>query len=58
MGVKLNRDNFKIIGGFGSEIEKSSVPNIYALGDVLDGVPELTPVAVKSAKFLANRLRK
>lgn len=58
VGVKLNPVNKKIVGGFDSEVEKTSVSNIYALGDVLDGAQELTPVAAKSAKFLANRLRK
>ncbi len=46
----------KVIGGFEYEAEKTSIENIYALGDVLDGVPELTPVAQKSGQFLAKRL--
>lgn len=36
--------------------EQTSVPNIYALGDVVQGVPELTPVAIQSGKQLARRL--
>jgi thioredoxin reductase (NADPH) len=40
LGVKLNKKNGKIIGGFDSEIEKTHVQNIFALGDCLDGVPE------------------
>jgi thioredoxin reductase (NADPH) len=65
VGVKVNPHNYKVIsfpffdfqviGGFG-EAEKTSVDNIYAIGDVLDKVPELTPVASKSGQFLAKRL--
>lgn len=36
--------------------ERSNVPHIYAIGDVLYGKPELTPVAIKAGKLLANRL--
>eukprot|EP00923_Selenidium_pygospionis_P059991 GHVN01105611.1.p1 GENE.GHVN01105611.1~~GHVN01105611.1.p1 ORF type:complete len:462 (-),score=115.01 GHVN01105611.1:193-1425(-) len=40
----------------GSERERTSVPHIYAVGDVLDGVPELTPSAIKAGQMLAKRL--
>jgi len=36
--------------------EQSSCPNIYAIGDVMDGCPELTPVAIQAGKALARRL--
>lgn len=36
--------------------EQTSCPNIYAIGDVVDGMLELTPVAIKSGIFLARRL--
>jgi thioredoxin reductase (NADPH) len=36
--------------------EQSSVPNIYAIGDVVDGAPELTPVAILAGRLLAKRL--
>ena len=36
--------------------EQTSVPNIYAVGDVVDGAPELTPVAIMAGKLLARRL--
>jgi thioredoxin reductase (NADPH) len=36
--------------------EQTSVPHIYAIGDVVAGVPELTPVAIQSGKLLARRL--
>lgn len=32
------------------------MPHIYALGDVLLGKPELTPVAIEAGKLLAERL--
>jgi thioredoxin/glutathione reductase (selenoprotein) len=38
--------------------EQTNVPNIYALGDVLLGKPELTPVAIQAGKLLADRLYK
>lgn len=36
--------------------EQTSVPHIYAIGDILDGRPELTPVAILAGKLLARRL--
>lgn len=36
--------------------EQSNVPNIYAIGDVVDGCPELTPVAIQAGRLLARRL--
>jgi len=36
--------------------EQSDVPNIYAIGDVVDGEPELTPVAIQAGVLLARRL--
>ena len=36
--------------------EQTNVPHIYALGDVLHGRPELTPVAILAGKLLADRL--
>ena len=32
------------------------MPNIYAVGDVLEGKPELTPVAIQAGRLLARRL--
>ena len=45
--------NGKVIVG---DNEQSSVPNIYAIGDILDGKLELTPVAIQAGKLLAQRL--
>ena len=39
-----------------NEAEQTNVPNIYAIGDVLDDKPELTPMAIQSGKLLARRL--
>ena len=36
--------------------EKSNVDHVYAIGDVLDDKPELTPVAIQAGKLLARRL--
>jgi len=36
--------------------EQTNVPNIYAIGDVVQGMPTLTPVAIQSGKLLARRL--
>ncbi|XP_033748831.1 thioredoxin reductase 2, mitochondrial-like [Pecten maximus] len=46
----------KVVGGHGGDLERSSVPHIFAIGDVLHGRPELTPVAIKAGKLLAHRL--
>ncbi|XP_029830544.2 thioredoxin reductase 2, mitochondrial [Ixodes scapularis] len=53
VGVRLNPRNHKVVA---SDLEQSSVSNIYAIGDVLDGRPELTPVAIRAGKLLARRL--
>jgi thioredoxin reductase (NADPH) len=34
--------------------ERTSVNNIHAIGDVIDGKLELTPVAVQAGKLLAQ----
>jgi len=53
VGVKLNPKNGKVVH---NEAEQTNVPNIYAIGDVLDDKPELTPMAIQSGKLLARRL--
>lgn len=52
IGVKINPSNGKII----ATNEQSTVSNIYAIGDVVDKTPELTPVAIMAGKLLAKRL--
>ncbi|KAL0979214.1 hypothetical protein UPYG_G00182220 [Umbra pygmaea] len=53
VGVQLNQESGKIFVGAD---ESTSVPNIYAFGDVGEGRPELTPTAIKAGKLLARRL--
>ncbi|XP_066997444.2 thioredoxin reductase 1, cytoplasmic [Anabrus simplex] len=53
IGVILNTDNGKVIC---DDEEKSSLDHVYAIGDVLDGRLELTPVAVEAGRNLAQRL--
>uniref|UniRef100_A0A8D2D2E3 thioredoxin-disulfide reductase (NADPH) n=1 Tax=Sciurus vulgaris TaxID=55149 RepID=A0A8D2D2E3_SCIVU len=53
IGVKINEKNGKIPV---NDMEQTNVPHIYAIGDVLEGKPELTPVAIKAGKLLARRL--
>lgn len=42
VGIMVNPTNGKIP----ANNEQTTVPHIFALGDVLDGRPELTPVAI------------
>ena len=53
IGVALNPKNGKILH---DAKEQTNVANVFAIGDVLDGKPELTPVAIQSGKLLARRL--
>lgn len=53
LGVKVNSQTGKIVVGAD---EATSVPNIYAFGDISEGRPELTPTAIKAGKLLAHRL--
>uniref|UniRef100_A0AAY4BHZ0 Thioredoxin-disulfide reductase n=1 Tax=Denticeps clupeoides TaxID=299321 RepID=A0AAY4BHZ0_9TELE len=52
-GVQINQETGKIVVG---PDEATSVPNIYAIGDISQGRPELTPTAIKAGKLLARRL--
>ena len=52
VNVNTNPKNRKILTKF----EQTSCPNIYAVGDVMDGCPELTPVAIQAGISLARRL--
>ena len=53
VGVETAPGSKKVIAG---DDEKSNIPNIYAIGDVLEGKPELTPVAIQAGKLLARRI--
>ena len=37
-----------------SDDEQTNVPHIYAIGDILDGKLELTPVAIQAGRLLAQ----
>lgn len=52
LGVKMNPKSGKIE----CVNEQTSVPHIYAIGDVVHGAPELTPVAIMAGRLLARRL--
>lgn len=52
-GVEVHPQTKKIIG---NDKEQTTVPHIYAIGDVLQDRPELTPVAIRAGKLLAERL--
>ena len=43
-GVNYNLKSNKIIGR-SNEKERTNIDNIYAVGDIVEGVPELMPVA-------------
>ncbi|NXT58274.1 TRXR2 reductase, partial [Pluvianellus socialis] len=53
IGVKTNSETGKIIV---DASEATSVPHIYAVGDITEGRPELTPTAIAAGKLLAQRL--
>ena len=36
--------------------ESTSCPDVYAVGDIVEGRPELTPVAIQAGRLLARRL--
>ncbi|KFV76857.1 hypothetical protein N308_04245, partial [Struthio camelus australis] len=53
VGVKTNSETGKIIV---DASEATSVPHIYAVGDITEGRPELTPTAIAAGKLLARRI--
>ncbi|KAI7813106.1 putative thioredoxin reductase 2 [Triplophysa rosa] len=53
VGVETNKETGKVIV---APDEATSVPNIYAIGDIAEGRPELTPTAIRAGKLLAHRL--
>ncbi|GAB5579277.1 thioredoxin reductase 2 [Prionailurus iriomotensis] len=52
-GINTNPNSQKILV---DAQEATSVPHIYAIGDVAEGRPELTPTAIMAGKLLARRL--
>jgi len=51
IGVKLNGKGEVIV-----DKEATNVPNVYAIGDCIEGIWELTPVAIQAGRMLADRL--
>ena len=49
----MNPKNGKVLH---DNAERTNVDSIFAIGDVLDDKPELTPVAIHAGKLLARRL--
>lgn len=52
-GLPYDAKNGKVVC---DEAEQTSVPHIYAIGDVIVGRPELTPVAIQCGRRLVRRL--
>eukprot|EP01071_Lankesteria_metandrocarpae_P001249 Lankesteria_metandrocarpae@DN1414_c0_g1_i2.p1 len=52
VGIKVNEAN-KIVT---NEKDQTSTENVFAVGDCVAGVPELTPTAIKAAELLTRRL--
>lgn len=52
-GVKLAPNSSKIDV---DDEERTNVEHIFAVGDVLEGKPELTPVAIHAGRLIARRL--
>ncbi|EDW73246.2 LOW QUALITY PROTEIN: uncharacterized protein Dwil_GK16764 [Drosophila willistoni] len=50
-GVKTQNDKIVVDAS-----EATNVPNIFAVGDIIHGRPELTPVAILAGRLLARRL--
>jgi len=57
---KLNVKNIglelKPNGKIPAKEEQTNVPSVYAIGDCVYGIPELTPIAIQQGKFLCQRL--
>ena len=51
-GVKTNKKGEIIV----DKEDRSNVSHIYAIGDIGEGVPELTPVAIMAGRLLSARL--
>lgn len=59
LGVKLDSGSGKVLADSGSgEPDLTHHKNIYAIGDILHGAPELTPTAIKSGISVARKIAK
>ncbi|VDP56578.1 unnamed protein product [Schistosoma mattheei] len=52
VGVKLDKDGRVVC----TDDEQTTVSNVYAIGDINAGKPQLTPVAIQAGRYLAKRL--
>lgn len=52
VGVKVSASG-KIVA---NDSDQTAVPNIYAVGDCVEGRPELTPTAIMCGRKLIKRL--
>jgi glutathione reductase (NADPH) len=52
LGIKLNEKNHIVT----DEFQNTSLPNVYAIGDVCDRGFELTPVAIAAGRRLSDRI--
>eukprot|EP00397_Hematodinium_sp_SG-2012_P018686 GEMP01019153.1.p1 GENE.GEMP01019153.1~~GEMP01019153.1.p1 ORF type:complete len:487 (+),score=92.19 GEMP01019153.1:152-1612(+) len=52
-GVEYEKKTGKISANL---FDETNVPNIFAIGDVVKGRPELTPLAMQAGAYLADRL--
>jgi thioredoxin reductase (NADPH) len=52
VGVKLDGSGYVIC----DDHERTSVDNVFAIGDIVSNKPKLTPVAIQAGQLLASRL--
>ncbi|CAL8082327.1 unnamed protein product [Calicophoron daubneyi] len=52
LGVKLDKAGRVVC----TDADMSTVENVFAIGDINAGKPQLTPVAIQAGRFLARRL--
>jgi thioredoxin reductase (NADPH) len=52
IGVQLQADGKVVVDAF----DRTTVPHVYAIGDIAAGGLELTPVAIQAGRLLADRL--
>jgi thioredoxin reductase (NADPH) len=52
LGIKISKGGKIVVDQF----EKSSIDNIFSIGDCAEGRPELTPPAIMAGKYLSRRL--
>jgi glutathione reductase (NADPH) len=52
LGMKLNEKNHIVV----DEYQNTSIPNVYAVGDVCNSGFELTPVAIAAGRRLSDRI--